>query len=92
MVTNAGQLPPDELGQDEEDNDENKAEDPLHEDDVEYKPDEPPPKKMKIVYTKEEREKVLKFFSQMVSAVKKPKDSDCKGNHFNSYRSLPEKS
>ena len=59
MVTNAGQLPPDELGQDEEDNDENKAEDPLHEDDVEYKPDEPPPKKMKIVYTKEEREKVL---------------------------------
>ena len=65
MVTNAGQLPPDELGQDEEDNDENKAEDPLHEDDVEYKPDEPPP---------------------MVSAVKKPKDSDCKGNHFNSYQ------
>ena len=61
MVTNAGQLTPAELGQDEEDEDENKAEESLHEYDEEYKPDEPPPKKMKIGYTKEEREKIFNY-------------------------------
>ena len=35
MVTNAGQLTPAELGQDEEDEDENKAEESLHEYDEE---------------------------------------------------------
>ena len=63
MVTNAGQLTPAELGQDEEDEDENKAEESLHEYDEEYKPDEPPPKKMKIGYTNEERESLKLFFS-----------------------------
>ena len=63
MVTNAGQLTPAELGQDEEDEDENKAEESLHEYDEEYKPDEPPPKKMKIRYTNEERESLKLFFS-----------------------------